>query len=49
MATQTIIVTGSTQGLGFGYAREFVRRGHHVVVSGRDDHGHSVSARFPIR
>ena len=36
MATQTIIVTGSTQGLGFGYACEFLRRGHNVVVSGRE-------------
>ncbi len=36
MAAQTIVITGSTQGLGFGYAREFVRRGHRVVVSGRD-------------
>ncbi|MFM7396987.1 MAG: SDR family NAD(P)-dependent oxidoreductase [Gammaproteobacteria bacterium] len=36
MATQTIIITGSTQGLGFGYARECLRRGHNVIVSGRD-------------
>jgi len=36
LATQTIIITGSTQGLGFGYAREFLRRGHNVIVSGRD-------------
>ncbi len=36
MATRTIIITGSTQGLGFGYAREFLRRGHQVIVSGRD-------------
>lgn len=36
MATQTVVITGSTQGLGLGYAREFLRRGHHVVVSGRE-------------
>lgn len=36
LATQTIIITGSTQGLGFGYARECLRRGHNVIVSGRD-------------
>jgi NAD(P)-dependent dehydrogenase (short-subunit alcohol dehydrogenase family) len=36
LATRTIIITGSTQGLGFGYAREFLRRGHQVIVSGRD-------------
>ena len=35
MATQTIVITGSTQGLGYGYAREFLRRGHNVVLSGR--------------
>lgn len=36
MATQTAVITGSTQGLGFGYAREFLARGLNVVVSGRD-------------
>ena len=36
MATQTVVITGSTQGLGFGYAREFLARGLNVVVSGRD-------------
>ncbi len=35
MATQTVVITGSTQGLGYAYAREFLRRGHNVVVSGR--------------
>jgi NAD(P)-dependent dehydrogenase (short-subunit alcohol dehydrogenase family) len=30
------VITGSTQGLGFGYAREFLARGLNVVVSGRD-------------
>lgn len=35
MATQTVVITGSTQGLGMGYAREFLRRGHNVVLSGR--------------
>lgn len=37
MAAQSVVITGSTQGLGFGYAREFVRRGHQVVVSGRGE------------
>ena len=36
LATQTVVITGSTQGLGFGYAREFLVRGLNVVVSGRD-------------
>ena len=35
MAPQNVVITGSTQGLGHGYAREFLRRGHNVVVSGR--------------
>lgn len=30
-----IVVTGSTRGIGFAMAREFVRRGHRVAVSGR--------------
>jgi len=32
---QSVVITGSSQGLGYGYAREFLRRGHNVVVSGR--------------
>jgi NAD(P)-dependent dehydrogenase (short-subunit alcohol dehydrogenase family) len=32
---QTIVVTGSTRGIGRGLAREFLKRGHRVVVSGR--------------
>ena len=35
LATQTVVITGSTQGLGLGYAREFLARGLNVVVSGR--------------
>lgn len=31
------VVTGSTKGIGFGLARELVRRGHSVVVSGRTE------------
>jgi NAD(P)-dependent dehydrogenase (short-subunit alcohol dehydrogenase family) len=29
------VITGSTKGIGFALARELVRRGHHVAVSGR--------------
>lgn len=36
MSSQSVVVTGGTQGLGFGYVREFLRRGHRVVLSGRD-------------
>jgi len=32
---QTIVVTGSTRGIGRGLAREFLQRGHRVVVTGR--------------
>lgn len=32
---QTIVVTGSTRGIGRGLATEFLRRGHRVVVTGR--------------
>ena len=32
---KVVVITGSTQGLGFGYAQAFLQRGHRVVVSGR--------------
>lgn len=31
-----VVITGGTQGIGFGYAREFLRRGHHVFICGRE-------------
>lgn len=36
MAQQNVVITGSTQGLGYGYAREFLRLGHNVAICGRD-------------
>ncbi|MEE4330224.1 MAG: SDR family oxidoreductase [Wenzhouxiangella sp.] len=33
--TKTVVITGSTRGLGFGLAADFLRQGHQVVVSGR--------------
>lgn len=36
MTTQTVVITGGTQGLGFGYARECLARGCRVVISGRE-------------
>lgn len=30
-----VVITGSTRGIGFGLAREFLRRGHDVAVSSR--------------
>lgn len=32
---QTILITGSTRGIGQGLAREFLRLGHQVIVTGR--------------
>ncbi len=31
-----VVITGSTQGIGLGLAREFAQRGHEVLVSSRD-------------
>jgi NAD(P)-dependent dehydrogenase (short-subunit alcohol dehydrogenase family) len=36
MMSKTIVITGSTKGIGFGLAEEFLKRGHNVVVSGRN-------------
>jgi NAD(P)-dependent dehydrogenase (short-subunit alcohol dehydrogenase family) len=36
MASKTVVITGSTRGIGFGLAKQFVVRGHSVVVSGRN-------------
>jgi NAD(P)-dependent dehydrogenase (short-subunit alcohol dehydrogenase family) len=35
MSQQTIVITGSTRGIGRGLAVEFLKRGHNVVVTGR--------------
>jgi NAD(P)-dependent dehydrogenase (short-subunit alcohol dehydrogenase family) len=32
---KTVVITGSTRGIGLALAREFVRQGHNAVVSGR--------------
>ncbi len=33
---KNIVITGSTKGIGFALAREFVKRGHSVAISGRN-------------
>ena len=35
MAARSIVITGSTRGIGRGMAAEFLKRGHHVMISGR--------------
>lgn len=37
--SKVVVVTGSTQGIGFALAREFKARDHHVVVTGRRAEG----------
>jgi NAD(P)-dependent dehydrogenase (short-subunit alcohol dehydrogenase family) len=34
---KNVVITGSTKGIGFGYAREFLKRGHRVCISGRSE------------
>ena len=34
---KTIVITGSTRGIGLGLAREFLHRGHQVIVSGTSE------------
>ncbi len=39
MIKKTIVITGSTRGLGLEMAREFSRRGHQVLINGRSGEG----------
>ncbi len=34
---ETIVITGSTRGIGLGLAREFLKRGRHVLINGRNE------------
>lgn len=37
MNSKTIVITGSTRGIGHGLALEFLKGGHQVVLNGRDE------------
>lgn len=35
MSTLSVVITGSTRGIGKGLAAEVLKRGHNVIISGR--------------
>jgi len=37
MEIKTVVITGSTRGIGHGLAKEFLKRGHQVVLNGRNE------------
>ena len=37
MEIKTVVITGSTRGIGHGLAKEFLKRGHQVILNGRDE------------
>ena len=41
---RTVVVTGGTRGIGKGMAREFLKRGHQVVVCGRSEESAAAAA-----
>ena len=41
---KTVVVTGGTRGIGKGMAREFLKRGHRVVVCGRSEDSAAAAA-----
>ncbi|MDE0678598.1 MAG: SDR family NAD(P)-dependent oxidoreductase [Gammaproteobacteria bacterium] len=41
---RTVVVTGGTRGIGKGMSREFLKRGHRVVVCGRSDDSAAAAA-----
>jgi len=48
MTAKTAVVTGSTKGIGFGLAKQFITRGHNVVVSGRS-HANAEAAAAKLQ
>ena len=50
---KTILITGSTRGIGFGLAENFLRMGHQVVINGRSQDSveravKELSAAYPV-
>ncbi|HKK68930.1 MAG TPA: SDR family oxidoreductase [Bacteroidales bacterium] len=39
MTKKTVVITGSTRGIGNGMAMQFLKRGHQVVINGRNSEG----------
>ena len=37
MEIKTVVITGSTRGIGHGLAKEFLKRGHQVILNGRSE------------
>ena len=37
MTKLTVVITGSTRGIGHGLALEFLKRGHQVIINGRNE------------
>ena len=37
MKTESVVITGSTRGIGLGLAKEFLKQGYQVVINGRTD------------
>ncbi len=37
MEIKTVVITGSTRGIGYGLASEFLKRGHQVIINGREE------------
>ncbi len=42
--SRTVVVTGGTRGIGRGLVREFLKRGHRVVLCGRSDQSAAAAA-----
>ena len=36
MNTKTVVITGSTRGIGYGLANQFLKRNHQVIINGRN-------------